>query len=883
MCQDCMDKGYSLNFLDWIKTRIAVSRTEDEDRSKFVVRELVQNADDAEATILVLRFESDALYVTNNGRAFTTVGPDGTYDGCDFDRSSRVLQRFKEFDKESTGHFGSGFQTVYAITNHPEVHSNVVSRALNPLTMGWDNLKEHLHSPYAGMEEKGVLFRLPWRDDEAAKEVIGVREMPFAAKDFPRWNPEAVKSFYEDLKGYLGDVLLCCQRLKVIRIVWNADDRPEGYQAERDFTLDDPLKSPRVAEVKQGQAGSGRTWYRWDPSLAVEGGTCPPSFDVEGWRYQTPELKKYFAASSLVKDKEDRILFLLKGRRGGIRVDSSKSTGDIEIKKNHIHILFPLFPAKREYLYSVIPLPARGKNRFVFSAHLFPVENRTGVDIQGNDEVNGEWYRACMLSIARFYQETFPGFVDAVKKIGLVSPDAQSLVLQSLPIGDVREWMRPDKDDILWGVEEGKNLRDWIFDQPILVTSDAVWHVPSQSFYVSNEIERKVVGLLGMVPMPASFTSKFDEIHWLKDRSESVQFTEEEFVGAWRMLDVEGQARYGGLTGLNKSVRLNKATVESVLRYALSNKAGEITRGLPVVPDGRGVFRSISSFPKLPIELNELSAILSESRTIHPDVVDVIKELEAMGQSRQDVAFNSVPQLIDTEFRENPGRFKAMSDEDYRVISRAVFQVVTRKSWALGEAIDKCFIPFKLDGVRSLGAPPDVRDHKDHEGENYMREWIFASQPFPVPGLTQELERKIKFFNLEGFTEAEQAKVSGDLDIVALAENVGDPTNFVRNFISPRLGSLFEDWLLAEFLGTDDSPTLRRQKKAMLGAVRAYFDKSKTERGVKPEDMGKVPCLYDDEGVWRPARPSPAGAVRSWAAWDCSHYILILANGLMRH
>ena len=396
MCQDDMDKGYSLNFLDWIKTRIAVTAPEEDDRSKFVIRELVQNADDAEATILVLRFEKDALYIANNGRAFTTIGPKGSYEGCDFDRSSRVLKRFKEFDQESTGHFGSGFQTVYAITNHPEVHSNVVSRALNPLSMEWNNLGEHLHSPYAGSRDekaKGVLFRLPWRDETAAREVIGARERPFAAKDFPRWGPEGVRSFYDDLKGYLGDVLLFCQRLKAIRIVWNADARPEAYQAERDFILNTPLEKARAVEVRQGLAASGKTWYRWDPLEAVETGTAPPSFEPSGWTYQAPETKRYFAASALVKDNEGRVLFLLMGNRGVVRIDVRKGPTDLPIKKNHVHILIPLFPAKKPYLYSGIPMPSRCRNRFGFFALLFPVELRTGVDILGNGDVNGEWYR----------------------------------------------------------------------------------------------------------------------------------------------------------------------------------------------------------------------------------------------------------------------------------------------------------------------------------------------------------------------------------------------------------------------------------------------------------------------------------------------------------
>ena len=115
VCQECARKtpGIGIRILDFIKNRITVNQTEDEDRAKFVFRELVQNADDARANILVARFQPDALYIGNDGRAFTT-GPGG-----DFYKMSQILGQWKRDEMETTGNFGSGFQTVYAITNTP--------------------------------------------------------------------------------------------------------------------------------------------------------------------------------------------------------------------------------------------------------------------------------------------------------------------------------------------------------------------------------------------------------------------------------------------------------------------------------------------------------------------------------------------------------------------------------------------------------------------------------------------------------------------------------------------------------------------------------------------------------------------------------------------
>ena len=97
-------RRYQLSTLHYIKNRISVMGTEDEDKSKFIFRELVQNSDDALARTMVIRFESDCLYVANDGKSF---------DENDFLNISNILGGSKEFDKTTTGNFGSGFVTVF--------------------------------------------------------------------------------------------------------------------------------------------------------------------------------------------------------------------------------------------------------------------------------------------------------------------------------------------------------------------------------------------------------------------------------------------------------------------------------------------------------------------------------------------------------------------------------------------------------------------------------------------------------------------------------------------------------------------------------------------------------------------------------------------------
>src|SRR6266540_801510 len=216
-CPQCAEKEISLDLLDFIQQRIKVTRAEYENHGRFVLRELVQNADDAGASIIVLRFEQDALYAANDGRAFTTTDVNGRL--SDFAAISAILKRSKAEDKEMTGHFGSGFQTVYAITNAPEVHSSGRSGRMNPVDKEWTYFDmAHpgcLVSPHVWRRDdqsRGVLFKFPWRDAAAAEDEFGRGKRPFSnPDDWPRWDAKAIRRMYEDLRDYIHPLLLCCE------------------------------------------------------------------------------------------------------------------------------------------------------------------------------------------------------------------------------------------------------------------------------------------------------------------------------------------------------------------------------------------------------------------------------------------------------------------------------------------------------------------------------------------------------------------------------------------------------------------------------------------------------------------------------------------------
>ncbi len=84
------------------------------DPSHFIY-EILQNADDAEATNIVFKLSNKCLKITHNGNK--------KFDFDDVNAITTIGSSTKVNDINKIGKFGAGFKSVFAITETPEIHS----------------------------------------------------------------------------------------------------------------------------------------------------------------------------------------------------------------------------------------------------------------------------------------------------------------------------------------------------------------------------------------------------------------------------------------------------------------------------------------------------------------------------------------------------------------------------------------------------------------------------------------------------------------------------------------------------------------------------------------------------------------------------------------
>ena len=642
-CSNCDGEFYGQEFINWIADRISPSTSEDS-TGRFVLRELVQNADDVEAESIVFRFCENALYVYNNGFGFRSNINNGP---GDFDRISRVLAKPKEKEYYTSGNFGSGFQTVYLFTNYPEIHSHGKSFRYDPTIpkkISLDDDKK-IPSPYRkNKERKGVVFRFPWRTEENAIVTKNGRTAFEEKQIWKRWDYDTRILLYDQLKEYLHDSLLCCQHLKSIRILWEIDDERVAYQVERDFALNYIGNNNKIGVVKEGSGKGG--------------------LQLDDWQYGDSNDFKYLIGSGFVHDvtkKEPSIYTIVTDYDGNLNVEleygaqfgSLLSYEDYNtflsekraIKKSDIHILLPLFPwqsrvgnyERKAWSYSVVPLPKESGNNFTMTAHLFPKQTREDFELH-QEHAKREWLEMVLLSAAKIYLDTYSQYIDIIHDVGLDDQYKQKMLLDYLPEPKLGKWINVslNDDDVESQIQEDFFVQ--VFSKKILLYKEN-WYNP----FRYNPNKKGMKSLTGIVVLPRDQNER-----WLLQRMRKVTFTEE-FLDHHRFKELKefsSYLKYEIMMDDNRFVDvyekfrqkerkenfvydgfLDKDFIDKLISHCLLTNRTELMKSIPIIPNKIGVMCKPSELKREPEGgYSILHDVIPSHLSPHPDFDYMVKD-----------------------------------------------------------------------------------------------------------------------------------------------------------------------------------------------------------------------------------------------------------------
>lgn len=163
---------------------------------RAIISELLQNADDAGSTIVSFHFQKDHLEVQNNSY-FTEK---------DWTSIRKIATRGKHNEEGKIGTFGTGFITIYHITDEPHIFSSGFHKVIKPM-IGKIGSEDHP----IGDE---TMFRFPWRRiaSELSQEIESLV-----------WDDEQIHAFISEAKKFIPESILFLRNVCQIDIYTEAD------------------------------------------------------------------------------------------------------------------------------------------------------------------------------------------------------------------------------------------------------------------------------------------------------------------------------------------------------------------------------------------------------------------------------------------------------------------------------------------------------------------------------------------------------------------------------------------------------------------------------------------------------------------------------------
>ncbi|MCC6180018.1 MAG: DUF3684 domain-containing protein [Chloroflexi bacterium] len=332
--------SYGVDKLNVIRTNIAGYAG-----GAAIVRELVQNADDAGSTWLTFRILADRLVVQN----------DSVFSDKNFRDICTIAGGGKRDEAEAIGTWGTGFLSVYQLTDHPELHSNGRHLVFDPLA---DSLPQW-PSPVVDRTE----FHFPWRSHRTP---IGDR-LEMSAP----WTPDRIANLRDAMPDEIGRVLLFLRHMR--RVALYADDG------------DLPLFEARFDHQGEQEATTDGYRQRWTLTIQDRRGSRLSS-RVEHWMVYRASLDDGYRRDGLrIKSPDVAFAYRRKLSEGDT---SAAWTPDVSLPGT---------------IYNYLPTRLDTGFTFHINGDFFPTNNRDG--ILSDDSDRAAWNRRVVARIARLFGE----------------------------------------------------------------------------------------------------------------------------------------------------------------------------------------------------------------------------------------------------------------------------------------------------------------------------------------------------------------------------------------------------------------------------------------------------------------------------------------------
>ncbi|RMD66220.1 hypothetical protein D6833_01750, partial [Candidatus Parcubacteria bacterium] len=406
------ERSYSISKVNFIRQALAGYPG-----GTAIAGEMIQNADDAEATRISFHFRPTSLVVRN----------DSVFSEKDFESITEIAKGDKAPEQGKIGTWGTGFLSVFHITDAPELLSAGEHIIFDPTQ---DRLSVY-ETPIRDFTE----FRLPWR----------FKKTELSRKfEADSWNEEDIKSLKEKLSIDIYRLSLFLRHVRIIE-VYDGEEQTEKL----------------IARVERRQIDEKQvvSFFREHWEFVYKRSGLQPRTDI--WLYYRKSIPHPAEVRIPVKDNEIMLAIPLKNREW----------------------LIQNVPGT---LYNFLPTPIKTDLPFQINGAFFPDNNRRGI-LQSSDtqREKSAWNRHVLnktgqlflmaltdiqeqVAAPRRFYEILPisskqPIAELVKKPFIKHASERKIVWSSQ-----REWVRPQR--IFLG-RRGSRLPELVADyMPILPT-----------------------------------------------------------------------------------------------------------------------------------------------------------------------------------------------------------------------------------------------------------------------------------------------------------------------------------------------------------------------------------------------------------------------------